>query len=255
MFPAPTTTAVSTPSDWTPAISRASRSTVARSIPYSRSPIRASPESFSRMRRKTGAAVGSAASSLVRAGALPNGNAPELEHLQARLLERLRDGLRGVVDPHLFGEHRLRVEALLEHAFDDLLTDLLGLGEHVRLRGVDLELGLDVLLGDLVAREVPRLGERDVHRQLPRSNRALALDADEHADLVRGRMDVLGERLAFSGLHAGGVDDDDVLSEPGDELGSRRLELLQRVTPVPLDRLERLLGEREELCVLGDGLG
>jgi hypothetical protein len=65
MFPAPTTIAVSTPEVCTSTISCAIASIVARSMPYSRSPISDSPESFSRMRRKTGrsSVAGVAASS------------------------------------------------------------------------------------------------------------------------------------------------------------------------------------------------
>jgi len=61
MFPAPTTTAVSTPREWTSTISSPSRSTVARSRPYSRDPISASPESFSRTRENAAAPVAPAA--------------------------------------------------------------------------------------------------------------------------------------------------------------------------------------------------
>jgi hypothetical protein len=67
MFPAPTTIPVSTPEVCTSTISSAIASIVPRSMPYSRSPISDSPESFSRMRRKTGrssVAVATASSEL-----------------------------------------------------------------------------------------------------------------------------------------------------------------------------------------------
>ena len=52
MFPPPITTESSGPPVRTATSSRASVSTVAASMPYSRVPIRASPESFSRTRLK-----------------------------------------------------------------------------------------------------------------------------------------------------------------------------------------------------------
>jgi hypothetical protein len=94
-----------------------------------------------------------------------------------------------------------------------------------------------------------------VHRQLAPDDRVLALEPDEHADLVRGWVDVLGERLALAGLHAGGVDDHDVLAHAGDEFRALALQRLERAGTVGLDGLERFLGEREKLGVLRDGLG
>src|SRR5919106_5222109 len=59
MLPAPTTTATSTPWARTSRTWVAIRSIWAGSVPYSRSPISASPESFSRSRLKRGlAAIG-----------------------------------------------------------------------------------------------------------------------------------------------------------------------------------------------------
>ena len=51
MFPPPTTIATSTPRRWTAATSFAIASTRSGSVPYSRLPISASPESFSSTRR------------------------------------------------------------------------------------------------------------------------------------------------------------------------------------------------------------
>src|SRR5204863_5048805 len=90
-----------------------------------------------------------------------------VDELEATLLERLLDGERGVVDPRLLLEHRLRVEALVEHALDDLLTDVLGLRADLVRVLEDLALGGDELGGDLVTSRVGRPGERDVRRQLP----------------------------------------------------------------------------------------
>ena len=58
MLPAPTTTAISTPRSETSWTCVAIRSTRSGSVPYSSEPIRASPESFSRTRLKTGSAIG-----------------------------------------------------------------------------------------------------------------------------------------------------------------------------------------------------
>ena len=50
MLPPPTTIATSTPSDWTRATCEAMKPQVPGSMPYERDPMRASPDSFSRMR-------------------------------------------------------------------------------------------------------------------------------------------------------------------------------------------------------------
>src|SRR3954453_14901843 len=55
MLPAPTTTATSTPRCCAAAIWRAIAATRSGSVPKARSPMRASPESFSRTRPKAGA--------------------------------------------------------------------------------------------------------------------------------------------------------------------------------------------------------
>src|SRR6188474_1540263 len=120
MLPAPTTTAVSTPSRWTLMTSSATASIVARSMPYSRSPISDSPESFSRMRRKTGR--GSARVVTASSGRTVTSAAQleplELENLRAFIGERLSDLLRRVVDPLLVGKHIGAEEALVEHPID-----------------------------------------------------------------------------------------------------------------------------------------
>src|SRR5687768_10825515 len=57
MLPAPTTTATSTPLRETSRTWLAIASTRSGSVPYSSEPVRASPESFSRTRLKTGSAT------------------------------------------------------------------------------------------------------------------------------------------------------------------------------------------------------
>src|SRR5918999_3738 len=174
MFPAPTTIAISTPRSWSSRISPAIRSTSFRSRPYSFSPISASPESFSRTRRKA---------------ALPSCSCKSLpvvlDDLQLMLLERLRDGLAGVVDPLLVGKDHLAEEPLREHPLNDLLS--------VFLR--------------------PRLHLREP-RDLGR-----APGANEDADLARRRVNVRGERLVLALLLEPRLPADrDVLAELADEL-------------------------------------
>src|SRR6185503_4544467 len=129
MLPPPTTIASSRPSVCTETISRASKSTVAGSMPYSWSPINASPESFSTTRRKAGAVPESSrsVSSCVVTSLFCDRQTPESHHARAGFGECLAHRLRRVVDPRLLGERaaRLRgVEALREHALDDLLLRL-----------------------------------------------------------------------------------------------------------------------------------
>src|ERR671914_188139 len=157
MFPAPTTIAISTPCSWSSATSAAIRSTSWRSRPYSLSPIRASPESFSKTRPKAGLPL-----------CLPcKGVALVLEHLELMILESLGDRLASVVDPLLVRQDGLAVEPLREHPFHDLLAMLLGAGLHVRELREDLTLGREVLLRDLAPVGVLRRREGDVHRQQP----------------------------------------------------------------------------------------
>src|SRR3712207_6397567 len=149
MLPPPTTIASSTPSAWISTISRATVSTVFRSIPYSCAPISASPDSFRRTRRNAGAAPGGAGSVSpfgVATRLFCYGEPLERDHTSAGLGERLADGLRRIVDPRLLAERPAglrRVEALLQHSLDDLLLRPLRLaGELVGVE-VDLPLGLD----------------------------------------------------------------------------------------------------------------
>src|SRR5437762_11559105 len=75
MLPPPMTTAICTPSRTTSAISATMRSIVSRLMPYASSPVSASPDSLSKMRRYAGCAatVGTAASGAATVGALFGG--------------------------------------------------------------------------------------------------------------------------------------------------------------------------------------
>src|SRR5919108_2069128 len=244
MFPAPTTIAIWTPPSWTSLISRAIRSTSRRSRPYSCSPISASPDSFMSTRPKTGLAPSPSAR---------KGVPDEFEHLRVLLLERLPDRL-AVVDPLLVGQDVLSEEALAEHPVDDLVANLLGLRLDFLGALEDLAFGLELLGRHIAARLVARGRERDVHRQLARQLRRAA-DLHEHADLVRRRVHVCTDRLIALTVEAGRAAHGDVLADLADELDALVLELLGRVGAVPLDGLEDLLGEGQELLVLRHRLG
>src|SRR5215207_177411 len=245
MFPAPTTIAISTPCSWSSAISVAICSTSCRSSPYSLSPIRASPDSFSRMRRKAGLPL-----------CLPGkGVTLVLENFELMLLERLGDGLARVVDPLLVGQDCPAEEPLREHPLDDLLAMLLGAGLHLGQLLQDLELGRKVLLGDLVAVGVQRRREGNVHCKQP-CDLGGPLGPHEDADLVRRRMDVGGEDLVVVLLlEPRRAANDDVLADPADGLLPLLLEPLDRVRSFLRNGVQHLLRKRQELRVLRDGLG
>src|SRR5215211_3419916 len=161
----------------------------------------ASPESLSRMRRKA-----------VR-DSLPDLEAREAadDHVLAGLGRHrgahVLDGLAGVlvlVDV-LLVEQRDLLEPLAQPALGDLRPDVLGLVGGLLL--VDPELGLLDLVGDLVLGDVLRAGGRDLHGHLAREllevvvaghEVGLAVDLDEHADLLR-RVHVRGDD-ALGGL-------------------------------------------------------
>src|SRR5918994_76808 len=245
MFPAPTTIATSTSRSRSSAISPAIFSTSWRSRPYSLSPIRASPESFSRTRRNAGLPLWLSG----------NGVALVFEDFELVFLERLGDRLARVVDPLLVGQDDLAVEALREHALDDLLAVLLGPGVHLRELVQDLELGRQILRRDLVSVRVQRCGKRDVHRQEAPDLRGPS-GSHEHPDLVRGRVDVGGKRFVVALLfEARCTRDDNVLAELAYELLPLVFEVVDRVGALTLDGVEHCLGEGAELVVVGDGLG
>src|SRR6476661_1949265 len=190
MLPPPITIATSSPSERTSTSSRASVSTVCASRPYSRGPIRASPESLSRTRLKA---------TLVRGDRVP-GVVEQLHALLGEVLAGRRSRLVGAV-PRLFGEDCLAVELLVQLALDDLLADVLRLRLHLFGVREDLALGVDELLRNLVARAVRRAGEGQVQREAARGGGVAALGAHERADLVGGAVDVGPQQLAVARLH------------------------------------------------------
>src|SRR5688500_8397455 len=134
MFPAPTTTAISTPRSVTAWICSLICSIRAGSVPYSSEPIRASPETFSRTRVKTGSAIGGtlsrAAGLLLADGeAGEAGDADVLTGLGGQVGAQFLDRLAVVA----VGAHVLLLEQddvggpLLQLALDDPLHDVVGL--------------------------------------------------------------------------------------------------------------------------------
>src|SRR5215217_8228190 len=191
MFPAPWTTATSTPRSCTPLICAAIDSTRSGSVPYSRSPISASPDSLRRIRSKAGRFTGALR---------PDGEAREAaDHdvlaggpgeLGAELLDRLAVVLVGV-DVLLLEQHDL-LHPLAQLALGDLGADVLRLVGGLLLE--DAQLGLLVGLGDvLLGDETDRRRGRDVQRNLAGEGDevvvagdevGVAVDLDEHADLA-----------------------------------------------------------------------
>src|SRR5919197_3063339 len=221
MFPAPTTIASSTPLRWTSTTASAIVATRAGSSPYSRSPISASPDSLSRTRWKIGAASAERAfSSELTASviSLGEGIADELVQLDLLLLERLRHGHGGVVNPRLLAERDGGEEFLAQAPFHDLRTHLLRLRQHVRLLLVDRALGRDLLRRHLLDRPEPRRREGDVHCEAAGEGGIASAHVDQHADLVGGWMHVFGQQLALAGLEAGRPPDLDGLPQPPHQL-------------------------------------
>src|SRR5918995_2836347 len=208
MLPAPSTTATSTPRSCRPLIWRAICRTTSGSVPYSRSPIRASPDSLRRIRLKTGSAIGPCLGpdGEPREAADDDVLAGRAGELGAQLLDRLAVVLVGV-DVHLVEEDGL-LHPLAQLALGDLAADLLGLVGRLLLE--DAELGLLGLLRDLLLGHVPRRrGGGDVQRDLAGERREVlvagdevrvAVDLDQHADLAVG-VDV-GLDGALGGLAA-----------------------------------------------------
>src|SRR3954454_20186799 len=255
MFPAPITIATSTPASWTPAISRASPSTVGRSSPYSRSPMSDSPETLRSTRLNATRCSSSSACTGTPAvtRSVSQGDALERNDLGARLGEHLRDRLRRLAAPGLVEQDaagRLREEPLREHALDDLLLGLLRLALELRGVEVDLLLGLDLVGGNLVACQRRGSAEGDVHRELARDLLVATVELDEDADLLRRRMDVGIERLPRLALGAGHGADDDVLAELRHELDAVGLEIGGRAQALLGDLVEHALREGEKRVVL-----
>src|SRR6266540_1279220 len=104
MLPPPTTIAISTPLRCTSTISSAIASIVGRSMPYSRSPMSASPDSFSRMREKAGspepAGAEVASGTLIRQARSARTRAPRRLRRERLELLVLRDRLGLAADRH-----------------------------------------------------------------------------------------------------------------------------------------------------------
>src|SRR5829696_7726036 len=261
MLPPPTTIASSRPSAWTSTISRAIRSTVFGSVPYSWSPINASPESLRRTRRNAGAAPeGDRSNSCcgVVTRLFCDREGPERDDTRTGLVDGLADGLRRVVNPRLLEQHAARLgreETLPQHPLDDLLLRLLGLALQLVRVEVNLPLGLDRLGGHVLLAQPLGRGEGDVHRELAGELRGAALELDDHADLVRRRVRVGVDDVAVAGLVALRADDDDVLAQLGSDVDAVLLERVDGVCALGVNRLEHLLRELLEGLVLRDGLG
>src|SRR5918992_1346500 len=205
MFPAPSTTAISTPRSCRPLIWRATLRTTSGSVPYSRSPIRASPESFSRMRLKAGSA-NSGAHGEPREAADDHVLPRRARQLLADLLDRLALVLVAV-DVRLLEEDDL-LEPLAQLALGDLGPDVLGLVGGLLLEHA--QLGLLDVVGDVLLGDVPGLwGGGDVQGDVARERDevvvaghevGVAVDLDEDADLA-ARVDV-GLHGALGGLAA-----------------------------------------------------
>src|ERR1019366_1802363 len=190
MLPAPTTIATSTP--WSPPAGTWPPPAATRSgaVPYSSSPISASPESFRSMRVKAGAIGGSLsryrAVTEPREGLLAYCEAcePAYDHIlpwgRRELVAQLLDGLAlelGIV--HLLLEQHDRREPRVELAGDDFLAHVLRL------------LGRDVLTTDVF--DGGR--GRDLHGDLAREGDevlvlghevGVAVDLDQHPHLGSG---------------------------------------------------------------------
>src|SRR5215216_4944680 len=165
MLPAPTTIATSTSCARTSRTWLAIRSIWAGSVPYSRSPIRASPESFSRMRLKRAEAKRLLLPHLETGEA---GDADVLTGLGGDLRSEVLDRLPLVellVEVLLVQERDLRCP-LLELAVHDLLDHVLGLAVGSGLFLEDRALAGDVLLGDVLEGDVLGVHRRDVDRDL-----------------------------------------------------------------------------------------
>src|ERR1700677_1150913 len=117
MLPPPTTTAIEAPSACTAAISLAMTVVVSTST-LPPLPANASPESFSRTRRKAGAGTGLLAE--CELGEAANGHFLA-EHAR-HAVDQLADRHRIILDERLLEDHVI-LEPLVELAFDDLLRD------------------------------------------------------------------------------------------------------------------------------------
>src|SRR4051794_18480405 len=194
MLPAPRTMAISTPSSWTRLIWSAMRPSVSGSVPKSSGPMRASPDSFSRIRLNAGTLARLLADREAREPPDDDVLARLRRELGADLLDRLAVVLVRV-DVRLLEQHDL-LEPLVDLALGGALARVLGDVGH--LRGGDAQLlgarvGGHLLLGDVLRRRGGDV-QRDVAREggevgVLGDEVGVAVDLDEHADLAVG-MDV-----------------------------------------------------------------
>src|SRR6476660_9110094 len=178
MLPPPITAPISTPSRDTCATSATMCSIVWRLMPNGSSPIRASPESLSRIRLYLGVTARChCGSSPGRAGLRHHFGGEvgrplldALAHHEERvgvdlgLLrgEVLLHALLVVLDERLSHQRDLAAE-LVERALDHFLRDLLGLAGFLRARELDRALAIDDFGRHLGLGHVLRPGEGDVH--------------------------------------------------------------------------------------------
>src|SRR5215207_1479414 len=191
MLPPPCTTATSTPRSCTPLICAAMALTRSGSVPYSRSPMSASPDSFRRMRSKAGRFTGALRPDREAGEAADDdvlaGRAGELG---AQLLDRLAVVLVGI-DVLLLEQHDL-FHPLAKLALGDLGADVLRLVGGLLLEHAQLGLLVvlrDVLLGDVAHHRRGGDVQRDLAREadevvVPGDEVGVAVDLDEHADLA-----------------------------------------------------------------------
>src|SRR5918994_14094 len=241
MLPAPTTIATSTPRPRTSPTWFAIRSICAGSVPYSRSPISASPESFSRTRLKLAEAIRRLLLSHLEAGEArdPDVLAGLGGELGAQVLDRL--ALVALLVEVLLIEQDQLGGPLAELPLDDFPDDVLRLAVGLRLFLEEGALLRDLLLGDVLEGHVPWVHRGDVDRYLAgellevliaRDEVRLALDLDQGA-LAAIRVDVGRDDPLGGAAHAplrrrGGA----LLAEDRDRLLGVALRLLESLLHV-----------------------
>src|SRR5581483_3417843 len=110
--------------------------------------------------------------------------------------DQFADSLRRLFDERLIEQNEFFVE-LIQAAFDDLVDHLIWLVGVLRivfrLRACDLALFVEHVSGDFIARHVPRLRRRDMHRHVlyellkfvaTRDEISFTIHFNQHADLT-----------------------------------------------------------------------